>query len=195
MLLNNPYRFAFYLIISFQLMACSHNPNKAQDNDDSQKSKTERIRSNFERINSKTHFSKIDTFALDESTDGGEVLFFEDSSQLEKVVARHYGESGKNIDEFYLENNQLSFVLEKDFHYNRPYYMDSLKAKELGDTEYFDDSKTKIHDIKSYFDKNQLFFQINVAARKDPASQNKLIKENSRIHDYFKHLLNVRNKK
>lgn len=118
------------------------------------------IQNNFTQINATKKFDKVKSVDIHESTDGGTITYYYKNNALQKVVATNYGESGKNLIEYYLLKGKLSFVYEQDFAYNVPYYMDKAKAKELGDSEYFDPKKTKIRKNRSYFDNGKIIYQI-----------------------------------
>jgi hypothetical protein len=146
------------------------------------------IRTNFKRINSIKNWSNIDTEELFESIEGGEANYYYQSGQLEKIVARHYGESFQLLIEYYLLNGQLSFVLEKRQKYNRPLYYDSTGMKEINDKEAFDIDKSEIIEDRSYFDNGKLIHQINNLDCGSPFADEYLLEEQSRLRADFDNL-------
>ena len=108
------------------------------------------IQDNVHRINEKTDWTRIEIIAVEESTEGGEVAQYWSGDYVEKVVVRHFGETYQVITEFFALNGKLSFVFEKTFRYNRPFYYDSTAMAENNDTEYFDFEKSEIREIRSY---------------------------------------------
>lgn len=54
------------------------------------------------------------------SLEGGELVACFDREVVVKIVARHFGESGNTVEEYYYANGQLIFVLEKVSHYDQP---------------------------------------------------------------------------
>ena len=116
------------------------------------------IRANFKRINSIAKWTIIKTKDIWETTEGGEAKFYYLNGQLEKITTRHFGETFQLLAEYYLLKGQLSFVFEKSYKYNRPFYHNS---KAMNDTETFDFEKSEIIEDRSYFDKEKLLHQLN----------------------------------
>jgi len=114
------------------------------------------IRENFRRINAITTWTAVVKRDLWESTEGGVAAFYYLNGTLEKIIVRHFGEMYQQLTQYYLLNAQLSFVLERTYHYNRPMYYDSTAMKENGDTEAFDIKKSKITIVRGYLRNNRL---------------------------------------
>lgn len=147
------------------------------------------IKANFKRINSITNWALIDTKDLTESSEGGEAKFFYQNGQLEKIVTRHYGENFQLLTEYYLLNEQLSFVFEKRREYNRPMYYDTIAMKENKDNEAFDFDKSEIIEDRSYFENGKLFHQISNQDCRSPFTSNYLLEEQKRIKTNFDKLV------
>lgn len=118
------------------------------------------IKENFKRINQIQKFSRIDTFALEESTEGGELKKYYLQQQLQKMIEHHLGETYQSLTEYYYLQGKLSFVYEKNIRYNRPIYYDSATMKASGDTEVFDLSKATITETRSYFNDGKMLLQL-----------------------------------
>lgn len=151
----------------------------------------EPIRGNFKRINSKTNWTKIDTIDVWESTEGGFAIFFYSKNILEKIITRHFGEMGQSICEYYLLNEELSFVFDKRFEYNRPFYWDSIRMKQFDDDQVFDFDKSEIVEERSYFEKGELIHQLNNQDCGSPFSEDYLHEEQLRILKQFNDLLKL----
>jgi hypothetical protein len=54
------------------------------------------------------------------STEGGTVRGYFDGSELTKLKARYFGESGRATEEFYFDRGEPVFVYRVDEHYDRP---------------------------------------------------------------------------
>jgi hypothetical protein len=114
------------------------------------------IRHDYNLINSNIHFKKDSIIVTDESTEGGQILFYKDSiGQLKKMVVTFLSEEGKIIEEFYLKNDRLFFKLTHRYDYNRPIYWTQKVAKGNGDNEVLDYNKSKITENRYYFDSNE----------------------------------------
>jgi len=149
------------------------------------------IRENFKRINSFTNWTFIDTKELWETTEGGEVKYYYQNGQLEKIVTRHFGETFQQLNEYYLMNGQLSFVFEKTYKYNRPMYYDTTAMKENNDTEAFDFEKSEIVEDRSYFENGKLLHQLNNQDCGSPFADDYLLEEQKRIKTDFEKLIKL----
>ena len=163
------YKYTFFIIIYLFLGGCKNEPNlKNIQNNESQEEniKTEKekitvINDNFARINSTKNWSKKIVKELWESTEGGEANFFYLDNNLEKVTEIHFGETGQNLTEYYFSNNKLSFIFEKEMHYNRPITYIKELNKDIVDGIYFDFNKSEITEVRSYIYNDKLIKQIS----------------------------------
>jgi hypothetical protein len=146
------------------------------------------IRANFKRINEITEWTSIDKRKLNQSTEGGAATYYFLQDTLLKVVAIHFGETGKNIQEFYTRNGQLSFVFEQQYQYNRPITWDSTAMQESNDTETFDIDKSEIIEDRSYFENGDLIRQINNQDCGSPFAEDYLKEEQVRLKTEFEKL-------
>lgn len=117
------------------------------------------IRKNVERINSINKFTSTIQKELEESTEGGEALFFLNDKTIEKIVVHEFGETYQAVTEYFLQNNQLSFVFEKEYRYNRPIYWDSASMKEANDNEVFDFKKSEIIESRYYIQNETIIYR------------------------------------
>jgi len=146
------------------------------------------IRENFKRINEIKEWTSVDKRKLNQSTEGGAAEYYFLRDTLLKVVAIHFGETGKTIQEFYNKNGQLSFVFEKKYDYNRPITWDSTAMKENNDTEVFDIDKSEIIEDRSYFENGILIRQINNQDCGSPFAEEYLKEEQVRLKTEFEEL-------
>jgi len=146
------------------------------------------IRANFNRINGIKGWTSVDKRKLNESTEGGAATYYFLKDTLLKVVAIHFGETGKNIQEFYTKNGQLSFVFGQQYQYNRPITWDSTVMKENNDTETFDIDKSEIIEDRSYFENGVLIRQINNQDYGSPFAEDYLKEEQVRLKAEFEKL-------
>lgn len=54
------------------------------------------------------------------SLEGGELIAYFHGPAIVKIVANHFGESGRASEEYYYRNGKLIFVFRKDYRYDRP---------------------------------------------------------------------------
>ncbi len=147
------------------------------------------IRENFKRINSISNWTLIDKKELWETTEGGEAHYFYTNDKLEKIITRHFGEMFQKLTEYYLLNNELSFVFEKSFKYNRPIYYDSTMMKENNDSEVFDIKKSEITENRSYFINGKLIHQANNQDCGSPTADDYFADEQIRLKNMYNELI------
>lgn len=149
------------------------------------------IKTNFTRINSIQNWSKVLTKELMETSEGGEVNFYFNGENLEKIIENKYGEMFQQTIEYYLKDEELSFVFEKSLLYNRPIYYDEEMMKENDDSEYFSIDASKSVETRMYFAENQLLKSINSMDPADTIDKKDL--ENLTINNYQKLLQLLKN--
>lgn len=160
------------------------------------KNRLKPIQVNFKRINSITKWTSIKKKSIEgESAEGGEATYYYKNKRLEKIMARHYGETGQVLIEYYLLNGNLSFVFEKDYKYNRPLFYDEKAMKENNDTEAFDFEKSEITETRNYFEKGSLIHIVNSQDCHAPFSGKYMNEEDKRMKDDFKRLLRLEKEK
>lgn len=116
------------------------------------------LRTNFTRINQINDWKEIKTMPLnDESSEGGEINFYYSENGLEKIITTHFGEMGTATTEYYLLNNELSFVFEIIIQYNSPFYLTETNTNSI---EIFDPTKSSKIENRHYFYQNKIIKQI-----------------------------------
>lgn len=98
---------------------------------------------------------------LRESTEGGQATGYYDNVELKLIEVVWLGETGKHQIEYYINDGKLIFAFDQYFDYNRPIYWDKKTAKENGDDEVFDTTKTKVKGDRYYFDNEKLFLWLD----------------------------------
>jgi hypothetical protein len=58
------------------------------------------------------------------------------------IISEYFGDSGRVINRYYFNENEMIFVYREDYIYNRPIYYNEEMAKAAGDNEWYDDSKS-----------------------------------------------------
>ena len=157
--------------------------------------KLQPIRENFKKINSITSWTSINKKALWETTEGGAAEYYYLYGQLEKIVARHFGETFQQLTEYYLLNEQLSFVFEKSYKYNRPIYYDTTMMRENNDTEVFCFDLSVVIEDRSYFENGKLIHKLESIDCGTPFADEYLLEEQKRIKTNFEKLIELTRKK
>ncbi|HRD57429.1 MAG TPA: hypothetical protein PK504_05240 [Ferruginibacter sp.] len=143
------------------------------------------IKENFKRINSVKEWTKIDSLDLNQSTEGGLIRIYYLHNRPQKFFVHEFGETYQLQTEYYLLNNELSFVYEKTLRYNRPIYYDSAAMKEGNDSEAFDINRSHVKELRSYFLQNKLIKQLKTGYEEKPG-KHELDEEEKRLLDDFK---------
>ncbi len=163
----------FFVLVTFSVIT-----SFAQKNDKVKSEEIKTIKANFSRINSIKNWTKIKEVETDDSTEGGFINYYFLNDKLEKIVVQKFGESGQYLAEYYLLNNKLSFVFEKNLRYNVPYY---LKEFNYNDSEIIED--------RYYYSNNKL---INYKSNQDdgvPFSDSFIKNEEKRVLKELNQLL------
>lgn len=152
--------------------------------DTSSPSEIRSVKSNFKRINAIGKWTQIVKKDLEDSAEGGELVFYYLNGQLEKMATRQFGEHFQVLAEYYLLNGSVSFVIERTITYNRPIYYDSIAMKANNDNQVFDIEKSEWNDIRSYFADGKLIQQFNNFNRVVIDSTNLLAEQNRLLYDF-----------
>jgi len=89
------------------------------------------IRTQYASINRRAaRYKKIKKELSGFSLEGGELVAYLNGPVVVKLVARHYGESGNTLEEYYYSQGQLIFVFEKVSHYSQPLSGKVVRAEE-----------------------------------------------------------------
>jgi hypothetical protein len=79
------------------------------------------IRKQYAAINKRAAgYRKVKKQLSGFSLEGGELLAYLDRGAIVKITARHFGEGGNTVEEYYYGNGKLIFVFERVSHYNQP---------------------------------------------------------------------------
>lgn len=115
------------------------------------------IRIKYESIRSSIkYYDSVSVDVWDESTEGGELTGFYKKKDLKLIRVAYFGETGMKEIEYYFDNDQLFFVFEKYYRYNRPIYWDKEHMEESNDSVTFDPAKTIATENRYYFHKGKL---------------------------------------
>ena len=79
------------------------------------------IRRQYAAINKRVgRYRKVKKQLSGFSLEGGGLVAYFDGPAIVKIVATHYGESGRSFEEYYYANDKLIFVFRKEFRYDKP---------------------------------------------------------------------------
>lgn len=101
--------------------ACSHFAGNCIAGNPKTADPVQTIRQQYTAINNRVRRYKIVKKELSGfSLEGGEMTAYFDGTEIVKIVASHFGESGKALEEYYYLKGQLIFVFRKDQQYDKP---------------------------------------------------------------------------
>jgi hypothetical protein len=79
------------------------------------------IRRQYLAINKRAgRYKKVKKELSGFSLEGGELVAYLSGPAIVKMVATHYGEMGRTVEEYYYSNGKLIFAFEKVLHYDKP---------------------------------------------------------------------------
>jgi hypothetical protein len=114
------------------------------------------IRSRYTQINKNlSRYRKVKKELSGYSAEGGALEAYFDGDSIRKIVANHYGESGRAVEEFYYWDERLIFVFRKDFRYDKPLSGRTVSSQEN----------------RFYFDNNRLIRWIGENGKQIPSTQ------------------------
>ncbi|WP_299892519.1 hypothetical protein [uncultured Lacinutrix sp.] len=94
--------------------------------------------------------------SANESNEGKQIIGYYDKNNIKLIEVLSFGETGKRKIEYYFNKEQLFFVYDSDYRYNRPIYWNEKEAKKNNDSESFDIKKTTSSEDMYYFYNGQL---------------------------------------
>ncbi len=153
------------------------------------------ITANTKRIDTTRRWTRIVSKELWNTTEGGEAEYYYQGDELEKIVARRYGETGQQVTEYYILSGQLSFVRETIKEYNRPVYYDSSAMTENTDTEAFDTAQTRVVERRSYLIDGKMIYHSDGQHRSSPLATDYILQEQRRINAEYEELVKPRARK
>jgi hypothetical protein len=86
-----------------------------------------------------------------ESEEGGQAVGNYDQGILRMIDVNYFGETGKSETQYFFDNGELIYYVEKNHQYNRPIYWDKKTAEENNDSEIFDPEKTIVTEKEKYY--------------------------------------------
>lgn len=143
--------------------------------------KLKSVQEKMQQIRLIKKWKQIRKIELNESTEGGEATYFFTPEGLTKITAVYYGETGKQENEFYLNNGKLFLTVERETQYNRPVYWDSAHMKENNDTESFNPDKAEVMTDSSFFENGNQFYHVNSQDCGAPFAKDYLLSEQKRL--------------
>jgi hypothetical protein len=102
--------------------------------------KIKSIRAKYGEIeNALKDYRQVKRDLPDESAEGGELTAYFKASNLRKLSAKFFGETGKALEEYYFAENELIFVLRVESRYTKP--MSGVVKNRTEQRFYFADGK------------------------------------------------------
>lgn len=155
---------------SLKDMVSSHEEDKAGKDYD--QIELAEIKANFQQINSIDYWDSAKHIAFDKASTISNATFYYQDKALKKVVVLNHSPSTEELMEYYILDDQLSLVVEKQrvlpFH-----------------------EESEIEESRSYFKNGELVRQLNNQDCGSPFAAEYLLAEKERIEGVWKHLLSL----
>ncbi len=130
---------------------------RASENADATADAIATIRSRYATINkNQQRYRKVKKDFSGYSAEGGTMEAYLDGKAVMKIVATHFGESGRAVEEYYYWDGRLIFVYRRDSMYDNP-----SSAKVVSTSE-----------DRFYFDNDKLIRWIGGSGQQVPSAQN-----------------------
>ena len=121
-----------------------------------------KIRSRFDEIQANLQNKSYFVKNLSEKDTAENIIAYQKDGKTDMIMSEVGGAAGRLRYEYYYDkNDQLVFVLQQFYKYNRPMYYDEATAIANNDDEYFDPEKTKILENRFYYSNQKLIQWIN----------------------------------
>jgi hypothetical protein len=135
-----------------------------------------KIRSRFEEIQINLQDKTYNIKKLSDCNADFDAIAYVKEGKTDMIMSEISGEAGRIRYEYYYDKeNQLIFVLQQFYKYNRPMSYDEATAEANQDDEYFDPEKTKILENRFYYSNQKLIYWTN--------EDEKMVK--AKHNDYF----------
>ena len=105
---------------------------------------TQNISKEIQRINDSLEiYTVVEKDLFGESAEGGVLTAsYNRLKNLKKITTIFYGETGKAVTEYYLDNEKVFFVDVREYTYDKPMYLDGSQIKSVrNSTYYFHDNR------------------------------------------------------
>lgn len=138
------------------------------------------IRKKFQIINSNyLSYQKADKDLMDYSSEGGHLAVYYDKSELKKIIASYFGETGKIIIEYYFWDDNIFFIFHQEYKYNSPIYI-TTDDPDSG-LEAYDEAKTIVFANRYYFSGDKLIRWLDHDKNKVDRNSSKYIDKQSEL--------------
>jgi hypothetical protein len=138
------------------LFSCSFALNESAAGKPQSSDPIQSIRQQYAAINKRVgRYKKVKKELSGFSLEGGELVAYFDGPAIVKIVATHYGEGGRTVEEYYYANAKLIFVFQKEQRYDKP-----LSGKVV-----------QTQENRFYFASDRLIRWINEAGKPVPLGQ------------------------
>jgi hypothetical protein len=87
---------------------------------------------------------------------GGTIIGYYRDEEIKEIISQHFTDTCRTFTEYYFDDGMLIFILKENYIYNKPASYTEEKAREKGDSAWYDDRKTRLEISRFYFNKNKL---------------------------------------
>jgi hypothetical protein len=114
------------------------------------------ILKHYDEINKKQKDYKLKHVDDITSSAGGTITGYYRDEEVKKIVSEHFTDTCRTFTDYYFDDGMLILVIRQNFAYNKPISYTEERAKEKGDSIWYDDKKTKLTISRFYFSGNKL---------------------------------------
>lgn len=154
--------------------------------------KQKAIEDMYRALRGKSDWATIDTISLGGPVKPGYVIYKNSGTGFDVIVAQKYDKFSNVKTEYYLQEGKPLFVYSFRYVYNRAIDYDSLAMVKNNDTEFYNPKKSKIVEVRDYFEDGKLIKQITNLAKSGNSSEEFLGKETYTVTKEIKRLMELR---
>jgi hypothetical protein len=115
------------------------------------------------------------------SSGSGDITGYYRDEEVKKIVSEHYSDSNRIFSEYYFDEGMLIFIVEQKYEYNAPISYTQEKARARGDSNWYDDKKTRLEIDRFYFDKNKLIKWVEDETYEVPVNSSEFLNKQSSL--------------
>lgn len=133
-----------------------------------------------ETQDNRSTYKKLTQDDFENSSEGGELTAYKNSTEVRLIEAKYYGHMGKSESEFYYLNGRIYFIFHKDFNYNMP-------PSESG----YDSDKTTLKESRYYFWNNKMIRWITPDGNYADSESTEFSKKSTEFSEWATELLGM----
>jgi len=123
-------------------------------------------------------YKKIVKDNVDGNSEGEQIRGYVYKDSVKLIIEESYGESGKQVTEYYYDRNRVVFIYNREYKYSKPIYAPSFNSKDYD-----------LKESRFYFDNNKMIKWIDEKKNNVPGGNQDFIETGRSWIDYSMELI------